>query len=77
VLNNLIGIKKRSGFCGKLLDLMAKCLEKDRHVRLELAEVIKILGDIEMDFYLKSSNFKRVYLGTEPLNLYSFSSSQT
>jgi hypothetical protein len=44
VLKNLINIKKRSGFCPKLLDLMARCLEKDPHVRIDMNEVVKILG---------------------------------
>ena len=47
VLNNLINIKKRSGFSSKLLDLMSRCLEKDFHVRVSLEEVVKILSDIE------------------------------
>jgi serine/threonine protein kinase len=47
VLNNLINIKKRSGFSSKLLDLMSRCLEKDSHVRVSLEEVVKILSDIE------------------------------
>ena len=41
VLNNLINIKKRSGFCPRLLDLMGKCLEKDANVRIGLDEVVR------------------------------------
>ena len=44
VLRNLINIKKREGFCPKLLELMARCLEKDVHVRIEMEEVIEILS---------------------------------
>ena len=46
VLRNLIHIKKRSGFCPKLLDLMSACLEKDPHVRINMDQVIKILSEI-------------------------------
>ena len=54
VLKNLINIKKRSGFCAKLLDLMERCLEKDVHVRIDLEEVVKILSEIEKEFYFNS-----------------------
>jgi hypothetical protein len=76
VLNNLINIKKRNGFCPKLLDLMARCLEKDSHVRIDLDTVIKLLSEIEMETYFKSSTYTKVYLSSEPLNLHTFSSNQ-
>lgn len=76
MLNNLISIKKRSGFCGKLLDLMSRCLEKDSHVRIDMDELVRTLAEIEYEFYFRSSNYKRIYLRAEPMNLYSFSSNQ-
>ena len=63
VLRNLIHIKKRSGFCCKLLDLMSACLEKDPHVRINMDQVLKMLSEIEQEFYLKSSTYKNIYLG--------------
>ena len=36
ILANLINIKKRTGFCAQLLDIMARCLEKDTHKRITL-----------------------------------------
>lgn len=62
VLNNLINMKKRNGFCPKLLDLMARCLEKDSHVRIGLDEAVRLLSEIERETYFKSSKYTRVYL---------------
>lgn len=73
---NLINIKKRNGFNGKLLDVMARCLEKDAHKRITLEEVVRILGEIERETYLRDSTYTHIYLSSDPLNLYSFSSNQ-
>ena len=33
---------------------MERCLEKDVHVRIDLEEVVKILSEIEKEFYFNS-----------------------
>lgn len=62
VLNNLINMKKRLGFSAKLLDLMAQCLEKDPHLRIDLDTAHKTLSELETEWYFKSSSYKRIYL---------------
>ena len=62
VLNNLIRMQKRRGFCPRLLDLMSSCLEKVSHIRIGLDEVVRVLADIERDTYFASSTYRRVYL---------------
>lgn len=64
ILNNLINIKKRSGFCPKLLDLMARCLQKNSHVRIDIDETIKILAEIQKETYFKKSNYTHIHLGS-------------
>jgi serine/threonine protein kinase len=44
ILNNLINIKKRNGYSPKLLDIMARCLEKDVHKRISLEEAVRRLS---------------------------------
>jgi serine/threonine protein kinase len=76
ILHNLINIKKRNGFCPKLLDLMARCLEKDVHKRVTLEEVTGRLGEIEKETFHRHATYTRVYTTSDPLNLYNFSSNQ-
>lgn len=41
---------------------MTLCLEKNPDHRIDLPDVISILAEVEREFYLKSPQYKRVYL---------------
>lgn len=76
ILNNLINIKKRNGYSPKLLDVMARCLEKDVHKRISLEDAVRRLSEIEREAFMNHPTYTRIYLSSDPLSLYNFSSNQ-